>query len=183
MKYQSIDLEKKAAYTVAELMAAAAKTAPKACGIDNVETVVLDGKEKDDLTVEMRKIAKDPWADFFKRDAANVDSSHCIVLIGVKDSPIGTPGRDFCGLCGLSDCAETKKVGARCAFNIADLGIAVGSAVSIAADHRIDNRILFSAGMAALSIGVFPKDVKTCFGIPLSTSSKNIFFDRDSTLP
>jgi len=176
MKYESIDLEKKAAYTIAELMSLAAKTAPKGCGADNIVTLALDGKEKDALTEEMRKIAKATGADFFERDAGNVDESHVLVLVGVKDVPIGLN----CGLCGFGDCAGLQKAGGRCAFNITDLGIAVGSAVSIAADHRIDNRVMFSAGKAAFNLKFFGENVKICYGIPLSSGSKSIFFDRDS---
>ena len=71
-----------------------------------------------------------------------------------------------------------KKAGANCAFNITDLGIAVGSAVSVAADHRIDNRVMYSAGRGAVRMGIFPEDVRVCCGIPLYTGSKSIFFDR-----
>lgn len=72
-----------------------------------------------------------------------------------------------------------KKNGANCAFNITDLGIAVGSAAAVAGDNRIDNRVFYSAGKGALRMGCFSKEVRVCYGIPLSTSSKSIFFDRD----
>ena len=178
MKYEGFEFEKKAAYTVAELMILAAKTAPKGCGLDNVEALILDREEKDALSAEMRKIAKETGADFFERDAGNVDNSYLIVMIGVRNSPTGLAN---CGLCGFKDCAEMNKAGGRCAFNITDLGIAVGSAVSVAADHRIDNRVMFSAGKAALRLNVFKDDVKICYGIPLSSGSKSIFFDRGIT--
>ena len=174
MKYDGIELEKKAAYAIADLMALAAKTAPKGCGVDNVVALVLDGKEKDSLADEMRKIAKTTGADFFERDAGNVDNSHLVVLIGARDNPVGLN----CGLCGFTDCAGEKQAGGRCAFNITDLGIAIGSAVSVAANDRIDNRVMYSAGKAALSLKFFEEDVKICYGIPLSSGSKSIFFDR-----
>lgn len=41
MIYLGTDVEKEAAITVAKLMAAAAKTAPKGCGEDNVEVLIL----------------------------------------------------------------------------------------------------------------------------------------------
>ena len=174
MKYDSFEFEKKAAFTVAELMVLAAKTAPKGCGLDNIETIVVDGDEKSALTREMRKIAKESGADFFARDADNTDESHLVVLIGAKDNPVELD----CGLCGFGDCEKLVKAGGRCTFNITDLGIAVGSAVSLAADHRADNRVLFSAGLAAVRLGLFPETIKTCYGIPLASSAKNIFFDR-----
>ena len=60
---------------------------------------------------------------------------------------------------------------------MADLGIALGSAVKTAQIHNVDNRIFYSAGVAALSLGYLP-DCTTAYGIPLSITGKNIFFDR-----
>lgn len=170
------EAEKRTAYKVADLMAAAAKTAPKGCGEDKITTIILDGKDKDQLADYMREIGGETGADFFNRDAGNVDNSHLIVLIGTSNTPLGL---EFCGMCGFEDCEELMEAGGNCAFNVTDLGIAIGSAVSIASDHRIDNRVLFSAGRAAIRMKCFDSDVKVCFGIPLSTSSKSIFFDRD----
>lgn len=176
MIYKSEDAEKRSTFVVADKMIAAAKTAPKGCGEDKVVSLILDGNDKAILSAHMRDIAKETGADFFNRDANNVDNSHCVVMIGVINDPLGL---DNCGMCGFENCGEMAKAGANCAFNVTDLGIAVGSAVSIAADNRIDNRVLFSAGQAALRMGCFPSKVRVCFGIPLSTSSKSIYFDRD----
>lgn len=175
MIYKRDDAAKEAAMRTAQQMAAAAATAPKGHGLDNLEVLILDGAEKDALAGHMRDIAAETGADFFARDAGNVDASHCVVLMGAKTSPIALDG---CGFCGFADCGETAAAGGNCAFNMVDLGIAIGSAVSIAADNRIDNRVLFSAGKAALRMGCFSKDVRACFGIPLSTTSKSVFFDR-----
>ena len=59
-----------------------------------------------------------------------------------------------------------------------DLGIAIGSAVAAAADGRVDNRVLFSAGRAAMSLGLMGEDVRMVMAIPLSVKGKNPFFDR-----
>ena len=57
-------------------------------------------------------------------------------------------------------------------------GIAIGSAVAVAADRRVDTRIMYSIGYAMLHFGMLPPDVVVAHGIPLSASSKNPFFDR-----
>ena len=176
MIYKREDAAKDAAMQVAKQMVAAAVTAPKGCGNDNIEALILDGADKDALAEHMRKIAQETGADFFTRDAANVDDSFCIVMIAARNNPIDLAD---CGLCGFENCGQTRKAGANCAFNITDLGIAVGSAVSLAADNRMDNRVLFSAGKAALRMKCFPEDVRVCFGIPLAASAKSVFFDRD----
>ena len=174
MIHTSESTEKSAAMQVAELMSAAARTAPKACGIDLVETMVLDGEDKDRLTDAMRKIGADSGKPFFIRDAGNVDACHLIVLIGA-----GVKARGLnCGLCGVADCSEAGKAGVACAMSVNDLGIAVGSAAATAMDHRIDNRILYTAGMAALKLKLFKEDIKICFGIGLAIKGKNVFFDR-----
>jgi uncharacterized ferredoxin-like protein len=178
MIINNIEAEKNAALTVAELMLAAARTAPKACGIDNVEAIIIDGAEKDKLAEQMRKYAKETGKDFHERDSKNVDASHAVVVIGVRKAATGL---DFCSLCGFENCAATAKAGANCALNVTDLGIAIGSAVSVAANHRFDNRVMFSVGKAAMALKYLPESVKVAFGIPLSASGKSVFFDRGQT--
>ena len=68
--------------------------------------------------------------------------------------------------------------GGTCSFNAGDLGIAVGSAAGLAADLRIDNRIMYTAGKAAIELGMLGEDVQIAYGIPLAAKGKNPFFDR-----
>ena len=68
--------------------------------------------------------------------------------------------------------------GGTCSFNAGDLGIAVGSVVSLAADLRVDNRIMYTAGKAAIELGLLGDDVFIAYAIPLSAKGKNPFFDR-----
>jgi len=174
MIYTNELTEKNAAMRCAELMSAAARTAPKACGVDLIKTMALDGEDKNRLTAAMREIGANSGRPFFVRDAGNVDACHCIILIGA-----GVKARGLnCGLCGVENCAAAGKDGIACAMSVNDLGIAVGSAAAMAMDHRIDNRVLFTAGMAALTLKLFSDDVKICFGIGLAATGKNVFFDR-----
>lgn len=175
MIYDGKEMEKETAFEVAKLMVTAARTAPKGRGIDNIETRILDGEDKDRLAVEMREIAEQTGESFFARDANNVDASPYVVMIGVRNKPNQLTN---CGFCGLGTCGGAREVGANCAFNITDLGIACGSAVAVASDNRVDSRIMFSAGKAATKIGIFPDSVRVCYGIPISISSKSPYFDR-----
>jgi uncharacterized ferredoxin-like protein len=174
MIYKSETSEKGAAMQTAELMSVAARTAPKACGVDLIKTIVLDGEDKNRLTAEMREIGDRTNRPHFIRDADNVDECQCIVLIGTALLPRSLN----CGLCGMEKCSLAAKAGIPCAMSIHDLGIAVGSAAATAMDHRIDNRVLYSAGTAALKLKLFSDVVRMCFGIGLATKGKNIFFDR-----
>lgn len=165
---------------VAIKMMLAARTAPKARGRDNL---VIALAEKDDITKiadEMQKIAKTPAAatiaNSFIRDAANILLAEVLFLIGTKIKPMGLAN---CGLCGFTSCEDKNShPNHPCAFNTTDLGIALGAAVSIAADHRIDNRIMYTVGKAVCSLGILGDDIKIGFGVPLSATQKNVFFDR-----
>ena len=174
MIYTSDTTEKNASMQIAELMSAAARTAPKGRGVDVLETLVVDGEDKDKLSAAMREIGKESGLAFFIRDAGNLDASNVIVLIGVSVEP----RKLNCKLCGVESCAAASEGGISCAMAVNDLGIAVGSAAATAMDNRMDNRILFSAGMAALKLGLFPDKIKICYGIPLAVTGKNVFFDR-----
>ena len=169
--------EKNALIQIAGFMAAAARTAPKTKGIDNIKTLVIStAKEKSKLIKAMLDAAKKHDKPGFRRDAGNLKHAGAILLIGTKT---GSMGLTYCGFCGYKDCASLTKTKGICAFNSIDLGIATGSAVSIASDFRIDNRIMYSAGKAALNINIFKdKKVEIALAIPLSASGKNAFFDR-----
>ena len=168
--------ERDAVLRVADGMVAAARTAPKGSGKDKVISMVITGEDKDKLAVTMRELYKETGIEIYNRDAGNVDASHAVVLMGAKAEPFGFA----CGMCGYENCGKMAKAGANCVFNITDLGIAVGSAVSLAEDNRIDNRVMYTVGQGGIRMGCFPKDVRVAYGIPLYTGSKSIFFDRNA---
>lgn len=172
---RSADLEKDAAARVAELMAAAARTAPKTRGIDNIEVIAIDDEPaKARLIQKMKDISRLENRPSMERDANSITSAPAIIIIGTRSNPAGLN----CGFCGYETCEGLKKTKGVCAYNSIDLGIAVSSAVSIANQFHIDNRVMHSIGRASLDLNFFDKDVKQALGIPLSVSGKNPFFDR-----
>jgi uncharacterized ferredoxin-like protein len=175
MRIDGKTLETEGVMEAARAMCVAARTAPKAHGTDNLFVAVLTGEEKEKLVAEMRRIGEAPSSAFFARDARNVHSAEAIVLIGTRVTTLGVPS---CGFCGFKDCTDNEAHGGICAFNTGDLGIAVGSAVSVAADRRVDSRVMFSAGRAALNLHALGDEVRIAFGIPLSVTGKSPFFDR-----
>jgi uncharacterized ferredoxin-like protein len=172
-------------------MALAARTAPKAKGQDTILVRVLITSELKKLSRAMTTYGKTHEnAGFFLRDAKNIAASDACVLVGVLGKQaVGIN----CGACGYASCAAFTKsahsaaakkrtapfAGPNCAVRMADIGIAVGSAVKTAQIHNVDNRIMYSAGSTAISLGLLGKDCTAAFAIPLSASGKNIFFDRD----
>jgi len=155
---------KKAVETVASLMLASAKTAPKARGIDNiVSAIITEKQELEALAGYMKKLAG-KYGMFFERDAENVLNSDAVVLIG-------------CKITGLNLAKPEKWVlDADTVNSIVNLGIALGSAVKTASLLNIDNRIMYSVGVAAVELKLIDADI--AYGIPLSARSKNIYFDR-----
>ena len=160
--------------SVARAMMAAARTAPKGRGVDNIEVVTISGGDLDALAAQMRDHAERSGMAFFVRDAGNVEQSEAVVLIGTHIEAMGLN----CGFCGFPTCAEKNKYeGVPCTFNSNDMGIAIGSAAAIAADNSIDSRVMYSIGKAALELGWLPQ-CGAAFGIVLSCTSKSPFFDR-----
>jgi len=172
---ESSELERQAAHQVAALMAAAARTAPKTRGIDNIHVMAIDDeKGRQRLVDTMKEIAASENRPGFARDAANVATSPAIVVIGVGSNPAGLN----CGFCGHPTCDDLKASGGVCSFNSMDLGIAACSAAAVAANFHVDNRLMFSIGKSCLDLKLFPEGVQQALGIPLSITGKNPYFDR-----
>jgi uncharacterized ferredoxin-like protein len=176
--------ETEAVKTVAGLMALAARTAPKAVGLDSITIEIVTGKDQEKIAGKMIRIAEETGMDFFRTNGEQVKASDALVLIGVS----GTTSLGLnCGGCGYATCKEMAKsitaakshktdyAGPNCVFKVTDLGIAVGSAVKTASIHNVDNRVMYSAGVAAMKLGII-KGCSIVYGIPLKASGQNIFF-------
>ena len=112
--------------------------------------------------------------------------SDACVLIGVRGEVTVGVNCEGCGFQSCQDfsrassekeCRDSQFRGPNCIIRITDLGIAVGSAVKTAQVHNADNRIMYTAGVAARSLG-WLENCSVAYGIPLKASGKNIFFDR-----
>jgi len=166
--------------TVANLMALAARTAPKARGQDFIVTAIVEGDALKSLAEKMVEIGERTGHKFFLRDAKNVTASEVVLLIGIKDAQKANLN---CGACGVPACNDLdvgsysgEFSGPQCAFRVMDLGIAIGSAVKMASILNADNRIMYTIGAAARALGLLDADLAV--GIPLSATGKNIYFDR-----
>ena len=157
---------------VARQMMTAARTAPKGKGIDVVEAILVTDEDIQTLSEKMVALVEEHGMKFFLRDAENILQAECVVLIGTREQAQGLN----CGHCGFSTC-EARTAGVPCALNTLDVGIAIGSACALAADMRVDTRVMFSAGLAAQRLG-WLKDCRSVLAIPVSAASKNPFFDR-----
>jgi len=171
----------------ASMMAVSAWTSPKVRGGDSVKTVVLTDGDLAKLAGEMEKKVKEksPELPFFKRDADNVRGSAAVPLIGVSRNPKKVELPLNCGACGYRNCKDLLAAGKKegedftgpvCIFQAIDLGIALGSAVKLAGELNIDNRIMYTVGAAAKKLNLLDSDL--VIGIPVSVMGKNPYFDR-----
>jgi len=168
--------ELNAVLSAAKAMCAAARTAPKTQGKDYLETCIVTGEEMECLAQRMEELGAATGAAFLTRDAGCVRRSQAVVLLGVKNEYHGLNG--LCRYCNQADCAGCAAVNGICVYAPVDLGIAVGSAVSVAEDLRIDCRVMFSAGRSAMDLHYLPEGYGMVLGIPLSVSGKSPYFDR-----
>jgi len=166
---------------VAGLIEIAAITAPKGKGVDDIrtKTIYKGSKEHKELVQKMKEYGDKKNLKFFLRDSNNVLNSDAIVLVSaIAKPPLGLN----CGMCGYTctTIPEKKKINDYfapvCAFALVDLGIALGSASKTAQILNLDNRVMYSIGATAVEMCLIEGDV--VMGIPISVSSKNIYFDR-----
>jgi uncharacterized ferredoxin-like protein len=164
---------------VANEMMTAARTAPKGKGFDIIEVAMVTGETIGLLSKAMLEYSEKTGLKFILRDAENILHAEAIILIGTKQKIQSLN----CGYCGFETCAEKNEFpDVPCAINTVDVGIALGSACSVAADHRVDCRVMFSVGRVAQELDLLP-GCSSIYGIPISSTSKNPFFDRIPKTP
>jgi uncharacterized ferredoxin-like protein len=174
------ELQLETVINAAKRMMQAARTAPKGKGVDKLEIRLIFGEELLVLADYMDKSVAVHGRQFFHRDAINIRQAQAMLVIGTKLSNFGLN----CGYCGFPSCeAKDEQGDLPCAFPLNDLGIALGSACAMAADLRVDTRVMFSAGVASMELGWLGENCKVAYAIPISATSKNPFFDRPSTRP
>jgi uncharacterized ferredoxin-like protein len=163
---------------VAQLMAAAAITAPKSGGQlflagkpNFMETVIADDPAtRRQLAAWMRARGKERRERIWFRDAEAAEAVDAILFVGLL--PGWYPPNYDCGACGYATCAEflhhtgtlrsqsaeLEFTGPVCNLRDIDLGIAVGSAAKTAALHSIDCRCQTRVATAARKTGLIQAD-------------------------
>ena len=78
-------------------MMTAARTAPKGKGVDVIEVAMVTDEDIKKLSDEMIAIQEENGFKFFLRDADNILSAECVILIGTRELDQGLN----CGHCGF----------------------------------------------------------------------------------
>lgn len=172
MIYDEREMRHQHVIEAAKQMMTAARTAPKAKGVDIIEIALVTDDDIVALSNGLRQIGEKMGRGGLQRDAENILSAEAIVLIGSREEAMMLN----CAYCGSLTC-DGRPAGTPCAMNTIDVGIAIGSACATAADLRLDTRVMYSVGYAALQLG-WMKGCNYVIAIPVSASSKNPFFDR-----
>lgn len=189
------DLRTSVVTQVAQLMSAAAITAPKSGGQmflagkpGFLETVIVTEYDtRDKLAEWMRARGKERQERIWFRDAATAQAVDAILFVCLL--PSWYPPNYDCGACGYATCAEflhyTKTLrnesaelefaGPVCNLRDIDLGIAVGSAAKTAAIHSIDCRCQTRVAVAARKLSLIQAD--HAVALSLSIADKAVGFD------
>lgn len=173
MIYNEREVRQESVLAAAKEIMNAARTAPKGKGMDIIEVMTITGDDIVSLSEEMLRVQKENGFKFFLRDAENILQAEAVLLIATREQNHGMN----CMRCGYALCADRPET-VPCALNTIDVGIAVGSACAMAADLRIDTRVMHSAGIAAMRPGQPCHGLLNAIAIPMSCKSKNPFFDR-----
>jgi uncharacterized ferredoxin-like protein len=190
------DLRAATVRQVAQLMAAAAITAPKSGGQlfpagkpNFMETVITDDPgTRRQLATWMRARGTERRERIWFRDADAAEAVDAILFIGLP--PGWYPPNYDCGACGYATCAEflhhsntlrrqstdLEFTGPVCNLRDIDLGIAVGSAAKTAAIHSIDCRCQTRAATAARKLSLIQADHGVALSLPMT--HKAVGFDR-----
>ncbi|MDD3654474.1 MAG: DUF2148 domain-containing protein [Desulfotomaculaceae bacterium] len=164
---------------VADLMALSACTAPKTLGQDFVSARVISGDELNKLADAMERYGEEKGLVNFDRDAESIRASTALLLLSLEHPE---PAGLNCGNCGYGQCSKLKSTADSpsgmhlCVWRVLDLGIALGSAAKTAGLLNADNRIMGRPGTVAREIGMIKGEL--VIGIPISATSKSIYFDR-----
>lgn len=186
------DLRAATVRQVAQLMAAAAITAPKSGGQlflagkpNFMETVIADDPAtRRQLAAWMRARGKERRERIWFRDADAAEAVDAILFVGLVPAQLRLRRLRYATCAEFlhhtktlrSQSADLEFTGPVCNLRDIDLGIAVGSAAKTAAIHSIDCRCQTRVATAARKLGLIQAD--HAVALSLSMTHKAVGFDR-----
>lgn len=174
----------------ARLLLASGTTSPRVGGVGECTFHTIDDEcDIEDLCQQIESMAGENkgWK-FFTRDAAILRDADAVILITSLRS-LTDPSDINCNMCGKLTCEylrEEEKLpkepgvaftGPLCIFRANNIAYAVDGVVSAARNLGIDYGVYWSAGAAAMRMGVLPRDTGFALGIGISITEKSPFRD------
>ncbi len=179
-----------AARIAARLILASGTTAPRVGGVGECSIHILDDPcDIEDLCQKMEEMGdvKKSW-NFFKRDAAMLRDADAVLLTTSLRS-LTDPSDINCNMCGRMVCEylrEEEKLpadpdvaytGCLCIFRANNIGYAIDGLIQGARNLLVDYGVYWSAGAAAMRMGILPRDTGFALAMGISITEKSPFRD------
>ncbi len=172
------------------MLLASGTTSPRVGGVGECTIHIIEDEcQVEDLCQKIEAMSTDNarW-EFFRRDAAMLRDADAVLLITslrCKTDPADTN----CNMCGRLTCEYLKEAeslpeeagvayrGPLCIFRANNISYAVDGIVSQARNLGIDYGVFWSAGAAAMRMGILPKNTGFALAVAISITEKSPFRD------
>jgi uncharacterized ferredoxin-like protein len=174
----------------ARLILASGTTTPRVGGVGECTIHIVDDEcDIEDICQQMESMAdiKKSWG-FFKRDAAMVRDADAL-LVTTSLRCLTDPADINCNMCGKLVCEYLKEeeklpadpdvafTGPLCTFRATNIAYAVDGMIGQARNLGIDYGVYWSAGAAAIRMGLLPRDTGFALAVAISVTEKSPFRD------
>jgi uncharacterized ferredoxin-like protein len=181
---------KEAVRIAARLLLASGTTSPRVGGVGECTIhLVEDECAIEDLCQQVERMSAEGkgW-DFFKRDAQMLRDADAVMIVTslrCRTDPADTN----CNMCGKLICEYLKESetlpdepgvaypGPLCVFRANNISYAVDGIVSQARNLGIDYGVYWSAGAAAMRMGLVPRNTGFALAVGISVTEKSPFRD------
>lgn len=172
------------------LLLASGTTTPRVGGVGECTIHIVDDDcDIEDICQQMEDMAdiKKSWG-FFRRDAAMVRDADALLLT-TSLRCISDPADINCNICGKLVCEYLKEAeklppdpdvaytGPICTFRATNIAYAVDGMISQARNLGIDYGVYWSAGVAAMRMGLLPRTTGFALAVAISVTEKSPFRD------
>jgi len=184
------DDRKEAVRIAARLLLASGTTSPRVGGVGECTIHVIEDEcDIEDVCQQVEGMAEENtgWG-FFKRDAAILRDADAIMIITSLRS-LTDPSDINCNMCGKLTCEYMREserlprepgvafTGPLCTFRADNIAYAVDGIVSQARNLGIDYGVYWSAGAAAMRMGIVPRNTGFALAVAISVTEKSPFRD------
>ena len=179
-----------AAKIAARLLLASATTSPRVGGVGECTVHIVDDEcDIEDVCQQIESMADENkgWG-FFRKDATCLRDADALLII-TSLRCLTDPADINCNMCGKLTCEYLKEserlpqepgvafTGPLCTFRANNIAFAVDGVVSAARNLGIDYGVYWSLGLAAMRMGLLPRDTGFALGVGISVTEKSPFRD------
>ncbi|MDA8408517.1 MAG: DUF2148 domain-containing protein [Deltaproteobacteria bacterium] len=181
---------KEACRIAARLLLASGTTSPRVGGVGECTIhIIEDDCDIEDICQQLESMSDEDKAwGFLKRDAAMLRDADTLLIVTSLRS-LTDPSDINCNMCGKLTCEymrESERLpkepgiafpGPLCTFRANNVAYAIDGIVSQARNLGIDYGVYWSAGAAAMRMGLVPRDTGFALAVAISITEKSPFRD------